>query len=163
MSSTRHLPQTLMAKALFFLTLMTTMTAAAQSNRGVQTLIFQVCQINKAGFSLMPSNGLNDGSQKDNAAGQVPLAMTSLKWVSTSDGKKISFQSTGSSKIVILGRASSEQSHDFAVENTTAAEVTLSTIGKSGSIDLEICRGPADKGASSEETISKIVYTFTSS
>lgn len=156
-----------MAKALFFLTILSAMTASAQSNLAVQTLIFRVCQINKAGFSIVPPYQLSDDAgtrvNGDNPSEPVPVATTSLRWVSTSDGKKISFQSTGGSRIVIVGRSSSKNPHGFAVQNAMAAEVTLSTVGKSGSIDLAICRDPAGKGASSDETISKIVYTFTSS
>lgn len=167
MSFQRHLPQNVMAKAFLFITVMTALTAAAQSNRAVQTLMFEVCQINKAGFSFLPFERLpgdiRGRSQRSIAAGGEPVATMSLKWISTSAGNKVSFQTAGNSRILIFGRTSSNGLQEFAVENAMEAEVTLSAIGKSGSIDLEICRAPAQKGDTPEKELSKIVYTLTGS
>lgn len=162
-----HLPHWFMNKLLFILTVLLTTAATAQNNLAVQMLVFEVPQINKAGFSILPFNDLQDRArgrlQKGGVDAGVPVATTSFKWVSTTDGKKVSFQTTGASKVLILGRSSAHDAHEFAVHNTTAIDVTLSTIGKSGSIDLEICREPEVKGDTPEGNISKIVYTLTSS
>ncbi len=167
MSFTGRLPQIVMAKALLLMTIFATMTVAAQNNVAVQSLILNVFNINKAGLSHLPLDHLPDrgksGSPKGKLAGAVPLAATSLNWVSTSDEKKISLEATGNTMVVILGGSSTKNVEGVALRNTKAAGATLTTIGKSGSIDLEICIDPAAERASSEEDISKIVYTFTNS
>ena len=173
----------IMTKALIFFTVLLTASASGQGRTAVQRLVFKVSQINKGGFSRLPHDDQRDDAKqqgskensekgskqnsekgsKENSEKEASVARTSFSWVSTSDGKKVSIQTTGSSRIIVIGGASANTTADAIVQNTTAAGLTLSTIAKSGSIDLAICREPVEQNGAADDVISRIVSTLTSS